>query len=185
MGTAILPGSRVGGEVVRAVNGLTGRWAATARDGTVLSAAGVWPLPAFLADGAAGPARTELGEALGLPADQAAGAARQLPGAPAGLPGVDTAVGLRTARTLELRPQWTAGLPATAHGMLTGDRISAVFDRPFGFLALQRHSRLVPAAGWVTDPLPFPEYPERPDEGCPDEGCPDDEYVNDAWESDK
>jgi hypothetical protein len=134
MGTAILPGSRVGGEVVRAVNGLTGRWAATARDGTVLSAAGVWPLPAFLADGATGPARAEPSEALGLSADQAAGAARQLPGAPAGLPGV-------------------------------------------GFLALHRHSRLVPAAVQVTDPLPFPERP--------DEGCPDDEYVNDAWGSDK
>nr|WP_308288996.1 serpin family protein [Streptomyces erythrochromogenes] len=37
-------------------------------------------------------------------------------------------------------------------------RISAAFDRPFGFLALHRHTRLVLTAGWVTDPLPFPEY---------------------------
>ncbi|WP_415937438.1 hypothetical protein [Streptomyces sp. 039-1] len=36
-------------------------------------------------------------------------------------------------------------------------RISAAFDRPFGFLALHRHTRLVLTAGWVTDPLPFPE----------------------------
>ncbi|MGW1966101.1 serpin family protein [Streptomyces sp. NPDC001935] len=36
-------------------------------------------------------------------------------------------------------------------------RTSAAFDRPFGFLALHRHTRLVLTAGWVTDPLPFPE----------------------------
>ncbi|MER5543226.1 serpin family protein [Streptomyces sp. NPDC002589] len=114
-------GGRAGAEVVRAVNGLTRRWAATARGGTVFSAAGVWPLLAFLADGATGPARTELSEALGLPADQAAGAARELLGALAALPGVDTAVGLWTKRTLKLVPEWEAGLPAEAHGVLTGD----------------------------------------------------------------
>ncbi|MET8801801.1 serpin family protein [Streptomyces sp. NPDC004546] len=114
-------GSRVGGEVVRAVNGLTTRWAATAQSGTVFSAAGVWPLLAFLADGATGPARAELSEALGLPADQAAGAARELLGALAALPGVDSAVGLWTKRTVELVPEWEAGLPADAHGVLTGD----------------------------------------------------------------
>ncbi len=43
-------------------------------------------------------------------------------------------------------------------------RISAAFDRPFGFLALHRHSRLVLAAGWVTDPPPFPEYTWEHDE---------------------
>ncbi|MEU0896593.1 hypothetical protein [Streptomyces massasporeus] len=37
-------------------------------------------------------------------------------------------------------------------------QISAAFDRPFGFLALHRHTRLVLTAGWGTDPLPFPEY---------------------------
>ncbi|MER6060379.1 serpin family protein [Streptomyces sp. NPDC001792] len=114
-------GSRVGGEVVRAVNGLTTRWAATAQNGTVFSAAGVWPLLAFLADGATGPARAELSEALGLPADQAAGAARELLGALAALRGVDSAVGLWTKRTVELVPEWEAGLPADAHGVLTGD----------------------------------------------------------------
>ncbi|MEU2617277.1 hypothetical protein ABZ642_03790 [Streptomyces sp. NPDC007157] len=34
----------------------------------------------------------------------------------------------------------------------------ARFDRPFGFPAPRRPSRLVVAAGWVTDPLPLPEY---------------------------
>ncbi|MEU5771508.1 serpin family protein [Streptomyces asoensis] len=35
--------------------------------------------------------------------------------------------------------------------------IEARFDRPFGFLALHRTSRLVLNAGWVTDPDPFEE----------------------------
>jgi serine protease inhibitor len=35
--------------------------------------------------------------------------------------------------------------------------VDAVFDRPFGFLAVHRHSRLVLAAGWVTDPELFRE----------------------------
>ncbi|MFJ7295710.1 hypothetical protein [Streptomyces collinus] len=41
-------------------------------------------------------------------------------------------------------------------------RIRAAFDRPFGFLALHRHTRLVLTAGWVTDPLLFPEYGWEP-----------------------
>jgi hypothetical protein len=45
--------------------------------------------------------------------------------------------------------------------------VNAAFDRPFGFLALHRHSRLVLAAGWVTDPLPFPEYPDEVDPSDP------------------
>ncbi|MGW3015317.1 hypothetical protein [Streptomyces longwoodensis] len=46
------------------------------------------------------------------------------------------------------------GMPDLRH---VTTRISAVFDRPFGFLALHRHTRLVLAAGWVTDPLPWQE----------------------------
>ncbi|MEJ8670964.1 hypothetical protein WKI71_28885 [Streptomyces sp. MS1.AVA.1] len=38
--------------------------------------------------------------------------------------------------------------------------IRATYDRPFGFLALHRHSRLVLAAGWVTDPEPYREDEE-------------------------
>ncbi|MER7185772.1 proteinase inhibitor I4 serpin, partial [Streptomyces hyaluromycini] len=30
--------------------------------------------------------------------------------------------------------------------------VRAAFDRPFGFLAVHRESRLVLAAGWVTEP---------------------------------
>lgn len=109
---------------IRAVNGLTARWAGAsgaAADGTVLSAAGVWPLLAFLADGADGAAREELADAVGLPADEAAGAARELLGVMGAMRGLDTALGLWTKRTLELRERWEAGLPAGAHGVLTGD----------------------------------------------------------------
>ncbi|WEO95574.1 serpin family protein [Streptomyces sp. FXJ1.172] len=34
--------------------------------------------------------------------------------------------------------------------------VRAVFDRPFGFLAVDRESRLVLMAGWVTEPAPQP-----------------------------
>ncbi|MET8451784.1 serpin family protein [Streptomyces sp. NPDC005209] len=112
---------RVASATVRAVNGLTARWAGTTGDGTVFSAAGVWPLLAFLADGAAGPARAELSQALGLPAEQAAGAARELLAGMGAAQGLDTALGLWTKRTLQLRGEWEAGLPAQAHGVLTGD----------------------------------------------------------------
>lgn len=109
---------------VRAVNALTARWAGAAEGGTVFSAAGVWPLLAHLADGAEGAARAELAEALGLPAGQAAPAARELLAAMATMRGLDTALGLWTNRTLELGQEWEAGLPAGAHGVLTGDAVA-------------------------------------------------------------
>ncbi|MER6536761.1 serpin family protein [Streptomyces sp900105755] len=112
---------RVGTATARAVNGLTTRWAAAAPGDTVFSAAGVWPLLAFLADGADGRARGELADALGLPADEAAGVARELLGGMAGMRGLHTAVGVWTRRTLELREAWAAALPAGTRGVLTGD----------------------------------------------------------------
>ncbi|MEV6753728.1 serpin family protein [Streptomyces sp. NPDC051214] len=108
---------------VRAVNRLTARWADTApaHSGTVFSAAGVWPLLAFLAAGAHGEARSELTEAVGLPADHAAGAGRHMLASVDAMRGVDAAIGLWTKRTLELREQWSADLPLAALGVLTGD----------------------------------------------------------------
>ncbi|MEU1517315.1 serpin family protein [Streptomyces sp. NPDC005811] len=108
---------------IRAVNALAARWAGEIRaDGnSVFSAAGVWPLLAFLADGAEGAARKELADALGVPADQAAGAARGLLAGMDAMRGLDPALGLWTNRTLELRESWAAGLPTGAHGVLTGD----------------------------------------------------------------
>jgi len=114
-------GMPVTGATIRAVNGLTARWAGASSGGTVFSAAGVWPLLAFLADGAEGAARAELARALGVPAEQAAPAARELLDALADLDGLDCALGLWTGRALELREEWAAGLPADAHGVLTGD----------------------------------------------------------------
>ncbi|MFD3930292.1 serpin family protein [Streptomyces sp. NPDC058614] len=112
---------RVTNATIRAVNGLTARWAGQASGGTVFSAAGVWPLLAFLADGAGGAARAELAEAVGLPAGEAAGAGRELLGALGGIRGVDAALGLWTGRTLPVREEWAAGLPADTFGVLSGD----------------------------------------------------------------
>ncbi|MGW1781446.1 serpin family protein [Streptomyces sp. NPDC002143] len=109
---------------IRAVNALTGRWAGVVDEGSVFSAAGVWPLLAFFADGATGPAREELAEALGVPAGEAAPAARELLATMASMRGLDTALGLWTKRTLELCEAWEAGLPAEAHGALTADPVA-------------------------------------------------------------
>ncbi|CAM5656152.1 hypothetical protein SAVIM338S_06650 [Streptomyces avidinii] len=109
---------------VRAVNALTTRWAghAAADDaGTVFTAAGVWPLLALLADGAAGPARAELAQALGVPAGAAAEAARELLAALDGVRGLRAATGLWARRELPLEQRWTDGLPAGTRGALTGD----------------------------------------------------------------
>ncbi|MER6203599.1 serpin family protein [Streptomyces sp. NPDC001586] len=109
---------------VRAVNQLTTRWAAQAPVGdtsTVFTAAGVWPLLALLADGSGGPARTELAQALGIPAEAAGGAARELLAALADVQGLRTATGLWAKAGLPLEEGWTARLPAGARGTLTGD----------------------------------------------------------------
>ncbi|WP_405681174.1 serpin family protein [Streptomyces sp. NBC_00048] len=90
----------------------------------MFSAAGVWPLLAFLADGASGEARAQLAEALGLPAERAARAARESLVALGGLRGVDAALGLWTSRKLKVREEWVAGLPPHTHGKLTGWRRS-------------------------------------------------------------
>ncbi|MFD7258620.1 serpin family protein [Streptomyces sp. NPDC059874] len=109
---------------VRAVNRLSKRWAAEAPadgPGTVFTAAGVWPLLALLADGAGGPARAELAQALGIPADAAAEAARELLGALADVRGLQAATGLWSKADLPLEERWSAKLPAGALGTLTGD----------------------------------------------------------------
>ncbi|RKT02722.1 serpin (serine protease inhibitor) [Streptomyces sp. 3211.6] len=108
---------------VRAVNRLTARWAeAHGGDaGTVFTAAGVWPLLAPLADGAAGPARTELAEALGMPAERAAGAARELLAALDGVRGLRAATGLWTRADLPLEAAWLERLAPGGHGTLSGD----------------------------------------------------------------
>ncbi|MFG2888837.1 hypothetical protein [Streptomyces sp. NPDC048248] len=113
----------VAATTVRAVNDITARWAraAVGERGTVLTAAGVWPLQALLAGPAAGPARAELAAALGIEAEHAPREGRDLLAACRTAQGVDAAVGLWTRRSLVLRPAWRAGLPPGTHGELTGD----------------------------------------------------------------
>ncbi|MGG8407999.1 serpin family protein [Streptomyces sp. 12297] len=109
---------------VRAVNRLTKHWAGavvTGAQGTVLTAAGVWPLLALLADGAGGPARGELAEAVGLPAADAADAARELLAGLNTVRGLAAATGLWTSRELPLEEAWADRLPHGTHGVLTGD----------------------------------------------------------------
>ncbi|MEU6310940.1 serpin family protein [Streptomyces sp. NPDC047014] len=108
---------------VSAVNRLTAHWAArTDGDaGTVFTAAGVWPLLALLADGAQGPARAELAEALGMSADTAAGAARELLAALGRVRGLEAATGLWVRDGLPLREPWSRRLPPGTRGLLTGD----------------------------------------------------------------
>jgi len=109
------------------VNALTRRWLAAAgadsagRRAGVLSALGVWPLLAFLADGADEKTRAELAAALGVPAEEAARAARDVLATVAHSPSVRTALGLWTRDTVHVRPDWLGKLPADVHGVLTGN----------------------------------------------------------------
>ena len=177
-GTAV-GGSALGG-AVEAANRLTARWADSVSDGTVFSAAGVWPLLAFLADGASGAARAELADAVGLPADQAAAAARELLAAMAAMPGLNSALGLWTRPELAVREEWRAGLPADTHGVLAGDL--QVCQQVLDSWAAQRTDGLIEhmPVTWGEDvllvlasalalrtewPRPFSELPLRPDAG--------------------
>ncbi|WP_405869608.1 serpin family protein [Streptomyces sp. NBC_00005] len=165
---------------IRAVNDLTARWAGAADGGTVFSAAGVWPLLAFLADGAQGAARAELAQALGVPAHQAATGARELLASMESTPGLESALGLWTDRALELREEWLTGLPAEAHGVLTTDleasqeALDAWAAKRTGGLVermpvtLTEDARMVLATALVlrTDwPRPFTEVMQSPDTG--------------------
>ncbi|MEW2624860.1 serpin family protein [Streptomyces sp. NPDC048106] len=172
--------NRVDGAVVRAVNGLTTRWGTTARGGTVFSAAGVWPLLALLADGAAGPARQELADALGVPADQAAATARELLAALGSVSGLDAALGLWTHHGLLLREEWRAELPAGSHGVFGDDLVTArerldhwAAERTGGLVermpvTLNRQTRMVLAGALAlhtTWRQPFTEQPLTPQAG--------------------
>ncbi|MEU3464826.1 serpin family protein [Streptomyces sp. NPDC006733] len=109
---------------VRAVNALTARWAGAAvtpGKGTAFSAVGVWPLLAFVGGAADGPARAELEQALGVPAEAAIEHGRALLEALGAADGVDAALGVWTKRELPLRGDWLARLPADVAGRLTGD----------------------------------------------------------------
>jgi serpin (serine protease inhibitor) len=104
---------------VSATNRLTARWAETCGSGgTVLSGLGVWPLLAAIADPASGAARAQLAGATGLAADEGLDAARSLLAAVDDNAAVHTALGLWTAASLPVNPDWVARLPGVAHGVL-------------------------------------------------------------------
>ena len=104
------------------VNALTKRWLAVAgSDSAVLSALGVWPLLAFLADGADETTRSDLSAALGIAPEEAALAARRLLATLEGSPSVRTALGLWTRNHVRLHQAWLSRLPASVHGELTGN----------------------------------------------------------------
>ncbi|MFJ3876221.1 serpin family protein [Streptomyces sp. NPDC090077] len=141
---------------VRAVNRLTARWAAEASGedgGTVFTAAGVWPLLAFLADGADAETRAELEESLGIPAGTAAQAARELLAALDGVRGLRAATGLWTAADLPLEPDWPAALPEGTRGRLTGD--PGADGKALDAWAAERTDGLIERM-----PIVFPEGPD-------------------------
>lgn len=107
---------------VENVNALTKRWLATAgADSAVLSALGVWPLLAFLADGAGDATRADLAAALGIGPEQAAQAARELLAMLDRSPSVRAALGLWTREEVRPHQDWLGRLPGEVHGTLSGD----------------------------------------------------------------
>ncbi|MGW1838332.1 serpin family protein [Streptomyces sp. NPDC002067] len=171
-----------GEATVRAVNAMTARWAraAVGERGTVLAAAGVWPLLALLATPAAGQARAELSAALGTAPEHAMDEARALLATVDAMDGAAAAAGVWAARSVELRPEWRARLPDGALGELTGDAaadraaLDAWASRGTGGLIermpvatgpgtlLVLASALLLRTTWET---PFAERPLRPAEG--------------------
>jgi hypothetical protein len=75
----------------------------------------------MLAAGADGPARRELEDAAGLCANNAAQAARDLVAELRGMSGVSAALGLWTAATVAVHPQWVRDLPPAAVETLAAD----------------------------------------------------------------
>ncbi|MFC4053904.1 serpin family protein [Actinomadura syzygii] len=111
------------GDLVRASNDLTARWARDACDGTttVLSGAGAWPLLAFLAAAAREPGRGELQQAVGVDASGAERHARDLLALLAGGTATTAALGVWTLADLPVEQWWRDAVPAEARGELTGD----------------------------------------------------------------
>ncbi len=62
------------------------------------------------------------------------------------------ALGFRAAAATALAAAPGGAPPDLRH---TTTVVTARFDRPFGFLAVHRESRLILTAGWVTDPTPY------------------------------
>ncbi|AYY11720.1 hypothetical protein EF847_02240 [Actinobacteria bacterium YIM 96077] len=106
---------------VAEVNAMTAGWAGRVHGTTVLSGAGVWPLLAILAASADEPGRSELADAVGVPADDGMEAARQMLKALGDIDGIDAALGVWAQEAAQVYPEWAAQLPPANVGQLTGD----------------------------------------------------------------
>ncbi|WP_090764189.1 serpin family protein [Nonomuraea maritima] len=128
---------------VAAANALTARWAQACAGGSVaMAGAGAWPLLAYLAAAATGPARTELLDAVGTDAATASQAARTVLSIMDGSPAIRSALGLWSRPDLPLRPTWTATLPSGMFGELTSDL--AADQRRLDRWAHERTGGLIP-----------------------------------------
>jgi len=90
------------------------------RENFVLSGAAVWPLLASLATAATGPARHELEQAIGLPADGALAAATDMLNLIDRVIGVHRALGLWVRHNVPVYTAWTSALPGDTRGQLSG-----------------------------------------------------------------
>jgi serine protease inhibitor len=109
---------------VDASNALCARWCAEAAGESpdrsfVLSAAGVWPLLALLADVAGGPARDELVAAIGRDPEVARHDALTVIETLRTGEATSAALGVWASKDLELDPRWVASLPDGVVGALT------------------------------------------------------------------
>ncbi|GAA3192718.1 serpin family protein [Actinocorallia longicatena] len=166
---------------VTAANAMTRFWAERFdEESTVCSGAGAWPLLALLAWASGGPARTELEDALGVPAREAAGHARELLAVLAASTDAEAALGLWTHRALELKSTWLAALPGGCAETLTGD--SAADQERLDRWARERTGGLIERMPVSVDAetllvlasaltvrtrwrVPFSEWTARPGEG--------------------
>ncbi|WP_051704144.1 serpin family protein [Glycomyces sp. NRRL B-16210] len=110
---------------VAAANDLTRRWfAARPEVPAAGSGLGIWPLLAVLATGAVADTRDELLAAAGLDAERAAAVPALLLETARTAPALRIALGVWAGSRVTLDPDWTAGLPGSVIGSLTGDLVA-------------------------------------------------------------
>ena len=118
---------------ILASNALTARWVelvGTDRTDFTVSGAAVWPLLAALAAGAEDPARGELEQAVGLPANDALATAADVVAVIDHAAAAHGAIGLWFREDVPLRMAWASALPAHTRGRLCGapDQAQAALD---------------------------------------------------------
>ncbi|MGN2640005.1 serpin family protein [Nocardia takedensis] len=110
-------------DYIAAANALTARWCGEAGSSDfVVSGAGLWPLLGLLAGASEGPARAELQEALGFPAELAHEAALRVVGVLADSVDMSAALGIWVRADVTLRERWSESVPEGVVGALTDQR---------------------------------------------------------------